>query len=86
MRYHFSTRADVAIQPESGLQVLAAVWRACEMARWAGYVCQRVFVVRAGGSFPCYGGAAAGGSQGPSVNSRVSASRASMRHLPAVDR
>ncbi len=33
-----------------------------------------------------YGGAVAGGSQGPSVNSWVRASSASMRHLAAVDR
>ena len=33
-----------------------------------------------------YGGAVAGGSQGWPVNSRVRASRASMPHLPAVDR
>ena len=73
----------VAIQPESGFQVLAAVCRACEMARWR---CQRVRMVTGGGPRWCYGGAVAGGSQGPSVNSRVRASRASMPHLAVVDR
>jgi hypothetical protein len=29
-----ATEWDVAIQPESSLQLLAAVWRACGMARW----------------------------------------------------
>jgi transposase len=39
-----------------------------------------------GGPLRCYGGVVAGGSQGPSVNSQVSASRASMPHLAVVDR
>jgi hypothetical protein len=39
-----------------------------------------------GGPLRCYGGATAGGSQGPSVNSMVRASRALMPHLAVVDR
>src|SRR5438034_10606702 len=39
-----------------------------------------------GGLLRCYGGATAGGSQGPLVNSMVRASRASMPHLAVVDR
>ena len=71
----------VAIQPESGRFIADA--RDCPLTRGAlagGW--------RGGGGGPprCYGGAGAGGSQGPSVNSRVRASRASMPHLPAVDR
>ena len=33
-RQYHGCRVVVAIQPESGLQLLAAFWRACEMARW----------------------------------------------------
>ena len=43
-------------------------------------------MVAGGGPLRCYGGAVAGGSQGPSVNSRVRASRAPVPHLAVVDR
>jgi hypothetical protein len=65
--------ALVAIQPE---------W-ACGMGRWRGP--PSVGVLRCGVFCLAYG-AAAGGSQGPLVNSMVSASRASMPHLAVVDR
>jgi len=73
-------RPTVAIQPESGLH--------CGRARLPADVGRSSAGARGGGGGPprCYGGAVAGGSQGPSVNSRVRASRASMPHLPAVDR
>ena len=78
-RHHASS--IVAIQPESGLH--------CGRARLpadAGCARRRVGGRGGGGPPRCYGGAVAGGSQGPSVNSWVRASRASMPHLPAVDR
>jgi len=68
----------VAIQPELGY-----VLTGMRVARWRRVSFQRVFA--RGGLLRCYG-AAAGGSQGPSVNSMVSASRASMFHFAVVDR
>ncbi len=72
----------VAVQPESGFH--------CGHARFPaglqGALVQQVRMVAGGGPLRCYGGAVAGGSQGPSVNSRVRASRASMPHLAVVDR
>ncbi|HXZ69528.1 MAG TPA: SRPBCC family protein [Streptosporangiaceae bacterium] len=81
------THWGVAIQPEVGLAGAGRRLAACEMARWL-WICLSAGVRCAGrgGSSPCYGGTVAGGSQGPSVNSRVRASSASMLHLAVVDR
>ncbi len=72
----------VAIQLESGLRcgragLPADVGCLTAGAWWRG---------GGGGPLRRYGGAVAGGSQGPSVNSQVRASRASMPHLAVVDR
>ena len=83
-----ATATGVAIQPEwrhAGSAAGFGAWvpvRHASACGWpdlpgSGAWCVRVVV---------YGGAVAGGSQGWPVNSRVRASRASMPHLPAVDR
>ena len=73
----------VAIQPESGCRVLAGA-RDSPLALNSF---PAVFMGRAERAPSlCYGGWVAGGSQGPSVKSRVRASRAPMPHLAVVDR
>ncbi len=72
----------VAIQPESGPSL-----RTPRLPADVSWVRSSAGARGGGGGPPRgYGGAVAGGSQGPSVNSRVRASRVSMPHLAAVDR
>src|ERR1035441_7771853 len=73
----------VAIQPESAGRDAGCCLRACWMAGWCWMRLPGGARVADGGPLRGYGGAVAGGSQGPSVNSRVRASRASMPHFPA---
>src|SRR5215472_533173 len=80
--FHRMMRILVAIQLGSGVRcgragLPADVGCLTAGAWWRG---------GGGGALRGYGGAVAGGSQGPSVKSQVRASRASMPHLAVVDR